>query len=87
MSREELQRFTQNLAADPDLADEFAKLGNAPEQWQREASRRGYELTLEEAKGLSASRYELSEEDLEEVAGGWDGSGSGTSTTEGGGGG
>lgn len=78
MSSSDLERFTTDLQNNPALADEFASLGEDPDAWVRRASMRGYHLTQEEASGLSSSYVELSDEDLEEVAGGWDsGGGSG----------
>lgn len=84
MSRPEVERFTADFAADPALAEAFTALGDDPEGWVRLAREKGYDLTLEEAQGLISSQQELSDDELEEVAGGWDGSGSGTGGTTGG---
>lgn len=87
MSRADLQRFTDDLAADDALASEFGALGDDAEAWYRHAAGKGYDLTAEEAAGLCSSYLELSDDELEEVAGGWDGSGSGSSGSTGTGGG
>jgi predicted ribosomally synthesized peptide with nif11-like leader len=86
-SRTDLQRFTEELDADAALAGEFCALGNDPQAWHRQAASKGYNLTLEEAGALSSSYRELSDGELEDVAGGWDGSGSGSGGTTGSGGG
>lgn len=86
MSGTDLQRFTEELDADAALAGEFCALGNDPEAWHRRAASKGYNLTLEEAGALSSSYRELSDDELEDVAGGWDGSGSGSGSGSGGGG-
>lgn len=88
MSRRELQRLTDDLGADAAFAEELRALGDDPGAWKREAAARGYELTMEEARGLSSSYRELSDDELEDVAGGWDGGGTGgTGGSSGGGGG
>lgn len=87
MSRADLQRFAADLEADSRLADEFGALGDEPEEWHRLAVAKGYQLTFEEARGLSSSYEELSDDELEQVAGGWDGTdptGSGSTGSSGG---
>ncbi len=87
MSRDHLRRFTERLGADQRLAEKFRALGDDPESWRKRAAGEGFELTAEEAGGLSSSYRELSDEELEDVAGGWpDGSDPSGSTTSGGGG-
>lgn len=77
MSRPDLERFTAEFERDPALAERFAALGDDPEGWVRLARERGYDLTLDEARGLVSSRRELTDDELEQVAGGWDGSAGG----------
>ena len=86
MSRPDLAR----LIADLQHNAEFAKqMGASPSvQWARE---RGYDVTQEELTELMASNRELSDDELEQAAGGDDGWGTGTGggtggTTTGGGG-
>lgn len=86
MSRADLQRFTEDLQTDAALAEEFGVLGDDPEAWRSQAAGKGYQLTTEEAGGLSASHRDLSDDELEDVAGGWDGSGSGSGSGGSGGG-
>jgi len=77
MKNVELERFITDFQKDPALSKEFTHLGDDPEAWVRLATAKGYRLTVDEASGLSSSYAELSDEDLENVAGGWDGDGSG----------
>lgn len=87
MSKPDLERFTADFERDPALAEAFAALGEDPESWARRARERGYELTVKEARGLVSSLRELTDDELEEVAGGWDGTSGGSGGTGGGSGG
>ncbi len=73
MSSVDAQRLMADLQTDSDLLDEFLALGSDIDGWVTLAASRGYSLTFEEAEGLSSSYEELSDDDLEEVAGGWSG--------------
>lgn len=70
MSLSDLERLRSVLASDLTLAGEFWGLegGTARCSW---AGERGYQVTGDEIAGLSEG--ELSDEDLDMVAGGWDG--------------
>ena len=72
MSQVELARLLHAFATDPSLRQEFDALGNADAQvaW---AFARGYRITPAEAASLSVES--LSDDDLENVAGGWSGGG------------
>lgn len=70
MSRFDLERFTADTRKDRSMADEAARL--RPQALAEWAASRGYELTLDEARGLVSSTAELSDDELENVAGGWD---------------
>ena len=72
MSRQDVQRFSEALRRDPSLEAEFRDLGQDPQAWQKHALARGYRLTLDEISGLSGSYRELDEDEIEQVAGGWD---------------
>lgn len=88
MKRPHVERFITDFERNPAVAQEFTALGDDPEGWVRLAQVKGYELTLDEARGLASGYRELSDDELEEVAGGWDGTGgSGGSGSSGGGGG
>jgi predicted ribosomally synthesized peptide with nif11-like leader len=81
MSRLELERFTADFERDRALAEEFTRLGDDAAAWLRLAADRGYRLTAEEAQGLSSSHRELSDDELENVAGGdWSQGGGGGTT-------
>ena len=77
MSRKDLVRFTDDFQNDLSLSDEFLSLGDDAAAWQALASEKGYELSFEEAESLIESYSELGDDELENVAGGWDGSGGG----------
>jgi predicted ribosomally synthesized peptide with nif11-like leader len=86
MSRPDLERLTADLRKHPDLFQELQEQKGGLAQWARE---RGYDVTREELKELMDSDRELSDDELEQAAGGDDGWGTGTGggTTGGGGGG
>lgn len=71
MSRADLERLTADLQNVLGLSEEFSELGYDPDAWIRRASTKGYHLSSEEAEGLCSSHGELSEDDLDQVAGGW----------------
>lgn len=73
MSRDHLQRFSEAYKADSSLREALGGLGKRPEAWRQRARELGFDLTPEEIKGLITGAEELSDDDLEEVAGGWDG--------------
>lgn len=84
MSRADFERLTADLQARPDLLNDLRSriddLGRSA-QWARG---QGYEVTQDELRELMDSDRELSDDELEEAAGGdW---GTGTSGTTGGGG-
>ena len=78
MSMEDLERLMSDLQKSPELMQEFRALGKSREGWVRWGQERGYRFSVEEAEGLAASRGELSDDELEQVAGGWDGTTDGT---------
>jgi len=73
MSRFDLERFTVDTKKDPGMMDEVSRLEGNPQALVRWAAQRGYQLTPDEAHGLASSVSELSDQELENVAGGWDG--------------
>jgi len=81
MSMEDLERLMSDLRNEPELMKELRALGESRENWVRWAGERGYRFSVQEAEGLATSRGELSDDELDMVAGGWDG------TTDGSGGG
>lgn len=88
MSRADFERLTADLQKSPDLLNDLRSriddLGGSV-QWARS---RGYEVTQDELRELMDSDRELSDDELEEAAGGdWgEGTGGTTGTTGGGGG-
>jgi len=73
----ELERLRVDLAGDPQLATDLERVNEDAESRARWARERGYEITAAEARELAATD-ELSDDDLEKVAGGWpDGSSGG----------
>ncbi|MFN7963021.1 MAG: Nif11-like leader peptide family RiPP precursor [Thermoanaerobaculia bacterium] len=73
MSIQDLDRFSAALRADPRLLEQLSALGLDAEAWRAHAASLGFHLTLDEARGLAESTTELSDEELEDVAGGWTG--------------
>jgi predicted ribosomally synthesized peptide with nif11-like leader len=72
MSLTDRQRFTADFEANVSLKNAFLALGEDPHAWVQLAREKGYGLTVEEAEGLIATYAELSDDELENVAGGWD---------------
>lgn len=85
MSKTDLERLAADLRQSPSLLALLSASGE-PVQWARD---HGYDLTQDEVAELMASNRELSDDELEQAAGGEDGWGGGTggSTTGGSGGG
>jgi predicted ribosomally synthesized peptide with nif11-like leader len=82
MSRPDLARLITDLQHKPGLAKQMGA-SDPSVQWARE---RGYDVTQEELTELMASNRELSDDELEQAAGGDDGWGTGTGGSTGGGG-
>lgn len=72
MSRTELNRLLGDLQKTPDLLAELRDVGKEPEAAVRWAGANGYDLTLEEVEELVASDRELTDDELEDAAGGED---------------
>ncbi len=92
--RDELARFLESVRNDPRRLEELRSLINDPDAATRWASDQGFRLTSEDIAELRESGDELSDDDLDQVAGGDDGwvpgsggTGGGTGGTTGGGGG
>ena len=71
MSRSEVERFLADLQSDAGLRQELETLGQDTEACVRWANAKGYAFTSEEALELGAFDADLSDDDLEQVAGGW----------------
>jgi predicted ribosomally synthesized peptide with nif11-like leader len=71
MSSTEAQRFLTDLQNDAGLRQELENLGQDTEACVRWANAKGYTFTREEAQDLGAFDTDLSDDDLEQVAGGW----------------
>jgi predicted ribosomally synthesized peptide with nif11-like leader len=68
----DFDRLLGDLRTDAGLREEFEALGDDPAAWVRWGSARGYNFTPENAVKLH-ERFddEISDDDLEKVAGGW----------------
>jgi predicted ribosomally synthesized peptide with nif11-like leader len=77
MSSAEFERFLSDLQRDPELMEEFRSLAEDAQIWVRWASAKGYDITPEEAAELEETYSEISDDDLEQAAGGWSGDGGG----------
>lgn len=73
MSRFDVERFTTAMQRDQELEEKFLSRQDDPVALAQWAKSEGYELTAEEVEGLISSYGELPMEELENVAGGWDG--------------
>ena len=84
MSREELERFSNDLRQNQTMQEELRGLGTDAEAFIRFAKEQGYDFTLEELEiNLKAkAEHQLTDEELETVAGGKDG---GSNSKDGGG--
>lgn len=71
MSRIEVDRFLTDLQSDAGLRQELADVGQDVEACVHWANAKGYAFTREEALEMGAFDADLSEDDLEKVAGGW----------------
>jgi predicted ribosomally synthesized peptide with nif11-like leader len=70
MSQGELDRFVADVAKDPELMRDFRRLAGDMDSLVRWSNAMGYGFTRAEAERLSAEG-ELSDDDLDMVAGGW----------------
>jgi predicted ribosomally synthesized peptide with nif11-like leader len=70
MKSAEFQRLLSDLKGDESLRGEFHRLGGDFEPTARLAAAKGYPLTREEAEELVQSFRELSDEELDQAAGG-----------------
>lgn len=80
MSKPDFNRLVSDLKRNPALVEEMSVSGSL--EWAR---KHGYELTAEELAEVMESNRELSDDELEQAAGGDDGWGTGTGGTSGGG--
>ena len=74
MSKPGVERLVSDLKRNPALMEQMSASGPSVE-WARE---HGYEVTEEELAQLMESNRELSDDELEQAAGGDDGWGTGT---------
>jgi predicted ribosomally synthesized peptide with nif11-like leader len=70
MSRAELNRLLEDVRKDPHLLEELRALLSDPEEALRWACAKGYSLLLTDIAELRDSDRELSDDDLEQAAGG-----------------
>ena len=83
--KDELQRFLESVRNDPRRLEELRALLGTPDAAIRWAGDRGFHLTPQDVEELRESDEELSDCDLDKVAGGEDGWGTGTPPPPGGG--
>lgn len=70
MSQAEFGRLLADAKRDPDMLKEFKAVTGNQEAWFRLANLKGYDITAADAMTLQQAT-ELSDADLEKVAGGW----------------
>jgi predicted ribosomally synthesized peptide with nif11-like leader len=72
MSMDDFDRLLGDLRNDPELRGEIENLGEDLEAWVRWGAAKGYDFTLADAARLQEGYGdEISDDDLEKVAGGW----------------
>ncbi|MFY9822007.1 MAG: Nif11-like leader peptide family RiPP precursor [Thermoanaerobaculia bacterium] len=72
MSQGNFEAFLADLQQNTKLREELEALDPNPEAWIRWANSKGYSLTREDVARLAESRdLDISDDDLEKVAGGW----------------
>jgi predicted ribosomally synthesized peptide with nif11-like leader len=72
MSQGNFEAFLADLQQNTKFKEELEGLEPNPEVWVSWANAKGYSLTREDARRLAESReLEISDDDLEKVAGGW----------------
>ena len=71
MSRSEVERFLSDLQKDAGLRQDFEKLGQDTDANILWANAKGYAFTRAQAEELGVFDADLSDDDLEQVAGGW----------------
>ncbi|MBS7525358.1 Nif11-like leader peptide family RiPP precursor [Fusibacter paucivorans] len=67
---EELKRFSNDVMESSDMQTEIKEIGNDIEKLIAYANDKGYNFDLEDVKGIKAGAGELSEDELDSVAGG-----------------
>lgn len=77
MSRADLERFIGDVRKRPDLLDEIKRVAHDAGAALRWAGERGYAMTQEEIAEIAGAGQELSDDELDQVAGGEDAWGSG----------
>jgi predicted ribosomally synthesized peptide with nif11-like leader len=70
MSSSELKRLMEDVRKDPRMVDELRSLLSDPDASLRWAGDKGYHLTRGDVAELCDSDRELSDDDLEQAAGG-----------------
>lgn len=70
MSANDFNRFLNDLRDNEPLREELEALDSDPALWMSWARTKGYTFTREEAGRLEET-LEISDDDLEKVAGGW----------------
>jgi len=66
----EMERFSKDVNASPEMAKQLQSLGDNYPAMVAMANAKGYNFTLEEVKAVLDASGELSNEELEQVAGG-----------------
>ncbi|MGM0379452.1 MAG: Nif11-like leader peptide family natural product precursor [Bacillota bacterium] len=67
---QEIKRFNEDVKQDEEMLEDVKKIGNDLEKIVKYANSKGYEFTVEDLENKAEDKSELSEEELEDVAGG-----------------
>ena len=68
---EEIKRFNEDVKENKEMLEEIKAIGNDLEKVVEYANDKGYDFTVEDLESKVDNNSELSEEQLEEVAGGF----------------
>ncbi len=71
--KNEINRFNEALVTNPEMMEQVKSFGSSVEKIVAYANEKGYIFTIEELKAAANEEIELSEDDLESVAGGANG--------------
>ena len=70
MSKDEIKRFNDKIHLDPQLKNELKEMGTDLERVVRFANEKGFEFSMEELQELQKEDLQMSDEELDHVAGG-----------------
>ncbi len=70
MAKNEIKRFNETILGNPELQKELKTIGPDLEEIVRFANQKGFDFTMDDLKEIQSGDMQLSDEELESVAGG-----------------